>query len=186
MISRSRHVHYPGTPRDQPKLGRADPVRSWLPTAIAIGAVLAVSSATALVSGVSASPRPVLQLHPPTGSAARSSRPDRTDWEKIKTAGRLRTTALTPHRTARFRAFAAELGLRELVSIHPLAPGRCATAVVYLYNNLLDLDNAFAGENWTPLRRAVTTEPSIEACAPRPSKQHHARPPRSGSPSVRR
>jgi hypothetical protein len=104
----------------------------------------------------------------------RSSRPDRADWQKIKNAVRLRTMALAPHHIARFRAFAAELGLRELVSIHPLAPGRCATAAKYLYNNLLDLDNAFPHENWTPLRRAVAKEPSIEACAPRPSRQHHA------------
>jgi hypothetical protein len=82
--------------------------------------------------------------------------------------------ALARHRTARFRAFAAELGLRELVSIHPLAPGRCANAVIYLYNNLLDLLNAYPGENWTPLRRAVASEPSIHTCAPRPSAQHDA------------
>jgi hypothetical protein len=85
----------------------------------------------------------------------------------------LRNLALKPHRTAHFRAFAAHLGLKELVSIHPLRPGRCATAVTYLYNNLLDLDNAYPGENWTPLRRAVAKEPSTHACAPRPSTQHH-------------
>ena len=82
--------------------------------------------------------------------------------------------ALAPHRTARFRAFAAYLGLTELVSIHPLKPGRCATAVTYLYNNLLDLENAYPGENWNPLRRAVANEPSTHACAPR--RQHDARP----------
>ncbi|MFL5862781.1 MAG: hypothetical protein ACJ780_18710 [Solirubrobacteraceae bacterium] len=126
------------------------------------------------VSDVSGSSRPARPPHTSSASAARSSRPNRADWEKIKNAARLRTMALAPHRTARFRAFAAYLGLKELVSIHPLAPGRCATAVIYLYNNLLDLDNAFPGENWTPLRRAVAKEPSIEACAPRPSRQHQA------------
>ena len=48
-----------------------------------------------------------------------------------------------------------------------LAPGRCLTAVTYLRNNLLDLENAYAGENFEPLRRAVAREPSIQACAPR-------------------
>ena len=141
-------------------------------TATAIAAGLIASSATAAVSDDSVSPRPALRSHTPTGSAARSSRPNRADWEKIETAARLRRTALARHRTAHFRAFAASLGLRELVSIHPLAPGRCATAVTYLYDNLLDLENAYPGENWNPLRRAVAKEPSIHACAPRPSTRH--------------
>jgi hypothetical protein len=140
-------------------------------TATAIAAVLIASSATAAVSGASAT-RPALRPHTPTPSAARSSRPNRADWEKIETAARLRRTALARHRTAHFRAFAASLGLSELVSIHPLAPGRCATAVTYLYDNLLDLANAYPGENWNPLRRAVAKQPSIHACAPRPSTRH--------------
>ena len=101
-------------------------------------------------------------------AATRPTRPDHADWEKITAAAGLRHLALAPHRTARFRAFSASLGLHELITIHPLGPGRCATAVVYLYNNLLDLDNAQPGENWTPLRRLVAKEPSISACAPRP------------------
>ncbi len=104
-------------------------------------------------------------------SATRPSRPDTADWQKIKTAARLRRTALAPHRTAHFRSFAASLGLSELVTVHPLAPGRCRTAVIDLYNNLLDLENAYPGENWNPLRRAVGKEPSVNACAPRPPRQ---------------
>lgn len=119
-------------------------------TAAAIAAVLMASSAPA---------------------AAGASRPNRADWQKIEAAASLRRMALAPHRTARFRAFAAELGLRELLTIHPLARGRCLTAVRYLYNNLLDLSNAFPGENWIPLRRAVAREPSIQACAPRAAKR---------------
>jgi hypothetical protein len=135
-------------------------------TATAIAAVLIGISATTAVSSASASPRPALPPHASTASAARSTRPDRADREKIQTAARLRAAALAPHRTARFRAFAAYLGLTELVSIHPFGPGRCATAVTYLYN-------AYPGENWNPLRRAVAKQPSIHACAPRP-KQHDA------------
>ncbi|MGZ6617265.1 MAG: hypothetical protein ACXVFQ_22930 [Solirubrobacteraceae bacterium] len=45
--------------------------------------------------------------------------------------------------------------------------------MTYLYNNLLDLENAYPGENWNPLRQAVAKEPPIRACAPRPSKQHN-------------
>ena len=164
----------PGKPPAPQTTGRTDTAHRRMLTATAITAILIGSSATAAVSGASASPRPALRPHTPTGSAARSSRPNRADWEKIETAARLRRTALARHRTAHFRAFAASLGLSELVSIHPLAPGRCATAVTYLYNNLLDLDNAYPGENWNPLRRAVAKEPSIHACAPRPSTRHDA------------
>jgi hypothetical protein len=151
---------------------RSDAVHRRMLTATAIAAVLIGSSATAAVRGAYASPLPAPSPHASTGSAARSSHPNRADWETIQTAARLRNMALAPHRTAHFRAFAASLGLSELVSIHPLAPGRCATAVIYLYNNLLDLENAYLGENWTPLRRAVAKEPSTHACAPRPSTQH--------------
>jgi hypothetical protein len=142
-------------------------------TAIAIAAGLIGSSATA-ASSVSASPRPALPPHTATGSAARSSRPDRADWEKIKAAARLRDLGLAPHRTAHFRSFAGSLGLSQLATIQPLAPGRCQVALRYLYGNLLDLKDAQPGENWTPLRRLVAKEPSIDACAPRSPKPHDA------------
>ncbi len=134
-------------------------------TASLIAAVLLSNLTVAAVGRMSASrpPRPERSA----GSTALSSRPDRTDWEKIKNAAHLRTLALAPHRTVHFRTFAAFLGLSELASVHPLAPGRCLTAVIYLHNNLLDLENAYPGENWNPLRRAVEKEPSIQACAPR-------------------
>ena len=147
--------------------GRAHPALRPLLTAIAIAAVLIGSTATAAVSSVTVSPRLTRPPHISTGRAATSSRPNRADWEKIENAVRLRTMALALHRTARFRAFAAYLGLTELVSVQPIAPGPCATAVTYLYNNLLDLDNAYPGEDWAPLRRAVAKEPSIHACAAR-------------------
>ena len=109
-------------------------------------------------------------------AATRPTRPDHADWLKIQAAAGLRRLALAPNRTARFRAFSANLGLTELTTIHPLGPGPCATAVIYLYNNLLDLDNAQPGENWNPLRRLVAKEPPITACAPR-----HSHPPQGPS-----
>jgi hypothetical protein len=118
--------------------------------AIAIAAVVLGGGPPALAAGA----------HLPT-------RPNKADWHKIQTAAHLRKMALARHRTARFRSFAASLGLGQLASIHPLAPGRCRNAVIDLFNNLLDLENAFPGENWNPLRRAVAKEPSIHACAPR-------------------
>jgi hypothetical protein len=108
---------------------------------------------------------------PVNASATLPSRPNKADWHKIQAAASLRTMALGRHRTARFRSFAAMLGLVQLASIHPLAPGRCRNAVIDLHNNLLDLENAVPGENWNPLRRAVAKEPSIHACAPRRALQ---------------
>jgi len=119
-------------------------------TAIAIAAFLIGGPATVMASA----------------SVTVATRPDKGDWQKIQAAARLRTTALERHRTARFRSFAATLGLEQLASIHPLAPGRCRNAVIDLHNNLLDLENAVPGEKWNPLRRAVAKEPSIKACAP--------------------
>lgn len=158
--------------------------RMLIATAMAVFLIGGSATATATVRGASSSPRPALPPHASTGSFVRSSGPDRADREKIQTAARLRSTALAPRRTARFRAFAAELGLGVLVSIHPLRPGRCATAVTYLYNNLLDLEDAYPGENWNPLRRAVAKEPSTRACTPRPQTPRFISRPREFSLST--
>jgi hypothetical protein len=157
----------PGTPPARQKPRTADPVRKRMLTATAIAAALIGSSATT-ASSVSASPRPALPPHTTT----RPSRPDRADWEKIKSAARLRDLGLAPHRTAHFRSYAGFLGLSQLEMIQPLAPGRCQTALTYLYGNLLDLRDAQPGENWAPLRRFVAKEPSIRACAPRRARPH--------------
>jgi hypothetical protein len=114
-----------------------------------------------------------LALFSASASAALPKRPNKADWHKIQAAARLRTTALERHRTARFRSFSAMLGLDQLSSIHPLGPGKCRNAVIDLHNNLLDLSEAFPGENWNPLRRAVAKEPSIQACAPKKKRASH-------------
>jgi hypothetical protein len=141
-------------------------------TAIAIAIFLIGSQAAPAAIRVSTSSRSGSAQNPQSAPATLSSRPNKADWNKIKTAARLRDMALAPHRTAHFRSFTATLGLGQLASIHPLAPGRCRTAVIDLHNNLLDLADAFPGENWGPLRRAVAKQPSIHACAPR---HKHAR-----------
>jgi hypothetical protein len=134
-------------------------VRRCILTVAVLGVACVTSSASAAMSP------------PSTRLGARPSRPDHAGWIKIKTAGGLRALALAPHRTARFRAFAASLGLTELASVHPPGPGPCLIAVRDLFNNLLDLANARPGENWDPLRRIVAKEPSIGACAPRPARR---------------
>jgi hypothetical protein len=136
-------------------------------TATAIAAVLIASPASA-ASSAGASPSSAVRAH----TATRSSHPDQADWQKIKAAARLRNLGLAPHRTARFRSFAGYLGLSQLTTIQPLAPGRCRLALRYLFGNLLDLQDAYPGENWAPLRRLVAKEPSIRACAPRQARPH--------------
>jgi hypothetical protein len=138
---------------------------------LTVTAVTAVLMAVATAGAGRASPSPRFAQargHPRSmRPTTRRVRPDRADWETIKAAAHSRDLGLERHRTAHFRAFAGYLGLNELSTIQPLAPGRCRAAVRALYGNLLDLANAHPGENWAPLRRFVAKEPSIRACAPR-------------------
>lgn len=132
-------------------------------------ALIAGSAATAGISTAGASPRSTQTNGRDLvmASVTRPALPDRADWERIQAAARFRSIGLARHRTAHFRAYAGSLGLSELETIQPLAPGPCREALTYLYGNLLDLQDAQPGENWTPLRRLVAREPSIRACAPR-------------------
>jgi hypothetical protein len=113
--------------------------------------------------------RPTTPSQPPPHPAARAprqSRLDAADWATVHNVVRLRTMALAPGRTATYRSFAAYMGLTALLHLHPVRPGRCAIAISYLYDNLLDLHNAYAGENWRPLRRLIRTQPLLNVCAP--------------------
>ncbi|HEX3978422.1 MAG TPA: hypothetical protein VHW96_19280 [Solirubrobacteraceae bacterium] len=140
--------------------------------AIASTALLIAGSGIAAASTGPASPRSATAGGGITWNVrGRPPRPNRADWERIRAAAGLRRLALAPHRSAHFRAYAAGLGLSELTTIRPLGPGPCATAVTYLYDNLLDLHQAAPGENWSPLRRLVAQAPPIRACAPPQSKR---------------
>ncbi len=140
--------------------------------AIASAALLIGCSGIATASTGPASPRSATAGGGITWNVrGRPARPNRADWERIRAAAGLRRLALAPHRSAHFRAYAAFLGLSELTTIRPLGPGPCATAVTYLYDNLLDLQDASPGENWNPLHRLVAKEPPIRACAPPQSRR---------------
>jgi hypothetical protein len=133
--------------------------------------ILTVTAVAAvLMAGTAAGTSQARSRHHSTPPTARRVRPDHADWLTIMAAAHTRDLGLARHRTAHFRAFAGDLGLNELATIHPLAPGRCEDAVTALHGNLLDLANAHPGENWEPLRRFVAREPSIRACAPRRSQ----------------
>jgi hypothetical protein len=136
--------------------------------------LVAVSIAAIAVSSGdhTAPPAPARTAPLPAPPVARSTRPTAAGWETIKEAAHVRRLALGLDRTAYYRAFAAYMGLSGLVGLAPILPGRCSAAVHYLYDNLLDLLHAYTGEDWTPLRRAIATEPSLRSCTPRPALQY--------------
>lgn len=134
------------------------------------GVLVAVAVAVAMItlagpSRTTASGRTVRET---ATHLRRSSRLDATGWAAVRAAARLRAMALAPGRTAAYRSFAARMGLEELLSLHRTRPGRCADAVLYLYNNLLDLHDALPGEDWRPLRHLVRRQPSLNLCEPKP------------------
>ena len=68
------------------------------------------------------------------------------------------------------------LGLGGLMSLHPILPGGCATAVSYLYDNLLDLHDAYPGEDWRPLRRLIRqARPPLGRLCPEDDSRCHIR-----------
>lgn len=142
-------------------LGRAQ--QALIATAVAAALVAA---SVPLWSGGQHSPP---ATHHPTLTALvrRPQSAGDANWQAIKAAAWLRDNALQPRHTAFHRQFAAFMGLEQLMGLHPIRQGRCATAVSYLYDNLLDLRDAYTGEDWTPLRQAVATQPSLGVCAPR-------------------
>ena len=145
-----------------------------LPRAIGIAvvalAVAVIASTTIAMFAGAGSKRSTNQALPARNTVAyapRTPRLDASDWVIVENAIRLRAMALAPGRTALYRSFAAYMGLSGLITLHPVKGGRCAIAVSYLYDNLLDLHDAYSGENWRPLRRLIRKQPPLAACAPK-------------------
>jgi hypothetical protein len=139
----------------------------WMPGVLSFAAALSIAAvASSCAQEITpATPRSPRTSIAPTGRT--SSRLDAIGWLKVRQAVHLRTMALAPKRTALYRAFAADMGLQSLMGLRPVRGGRCAVAVLYLYDNLRDLLDAYPGENWQPLRRLIAKQPSLFACAPR-------------------
>jgi hypothetical protein len=131
-----------------------------------VAAAIALTATIVMLSSTSAN-RATTPSRIPVAYTTRTSRLDAADWATVENAVRLRTMALRPGRTALYRAFAAYMGLNGLLSLHPVLPGRCATAMSYLYDNLLDLRHAYPGEDWRPLRRLIRKQPALSVCAPK-------------------
>jgi hypothetical protein len=91
-------------------------------------------------------------------------RPSAGDYTTIRTAVAVRDDALFHQKDWRRRSATAALGLQTLLTVR-VGRGRCAAYVSQLYGNLLDLHEAYAGEDWTPLIRLVRRQPRLsEAC----------------------
>ena len=138
----------------------------WLLWALGIAAALlimavAISRGRDTTRAMPATPRISVVKIGPT-----SSRVDAGGWLRIRQAVHLRTMALGANRTAFYRSFAAYMALHNLMGLRPVRHGRCAVAVLYLYNNLRDLLDAYPGESWQPLRVLIARQPSLSTCAP--------------------
>jgi hypothetical protein len=135
----------------------------------ALAVAVAVIAMIATLASTAAS-RPTTQWRDTAAHTGRPSRLDAAGWATVQSVVRLRAMALVPGRTARYRSFAASMGLSGLMSLHPIRPGRCATAISYLYDNLLDLHDAYPGEDWRPLQRLIRKQPPLSVCAPKLSR----------------
>ncbi len=163
--------------RTRPRLRRALPQawpRAGFGTALATAGTMITVIVVILMLG-GAGRRPAVTHDPRAPRAVadvrRTYELQAADWTVVQNAVRLRAMALSPGRTALYRAVAAGMALRGLMTLRPILPGRCTVAVSYLYDNLLDLDNAYPGEDWQPLRRLTKKQPSLNRCAPRGTPQ---------------
>ncbi len=99
---------------------------------------------------------------------SRSQWPDQANYNTIVVASNVRDQALHL-RAWDQKAYAAELGLDTLVTLeHTMFPGRCASFVAHLYAELMDLHDAYPGENWHPMLVVVSRDPTVASqCRPK-------------------
>jgi hypothetical protein len=105
--------------------------------------------------------------------AARGDRPPRSPWPSAADYGAIVSARLVIEQALRERdwrskAYGALLGLKVLLTIHPMAGGRCAWLVNRTYDELRDFVDAYQGENWAPMVTVVAHDPPVTICrAPR-------------------
>lgn len=94
--------------------------------------------------------------------------PDSGNYTTIVLATRARDQAL--HLKAwNQKAYAAQLGLDTLVTLeHTMLLGICANYVAHLYDELLDLHDAYPGEEWHPMSVVVSHDPTAASQCRRP------------------
>jgi hypothetical protein len=62
------------------------------------------------------------------------------------------------------KSYGALLGMKALMTIHPIASARCAWFVNRTYDELRDLLDAYPGENWAPMVTVVHHDPPVTIC----------------------
>jgi hypothetical protein len=65
-----------------------------------------------------------------------------------------------------------------------MLPGRCAQFVAHLYDELADLNQAYAGENWQPLVKDVAHDPSAQSQCLAPRTGPKPKPTRTSTPQI--
>jgi hypothetical protein len=104
--------------------------------------------------------------------------PSDADYMTIKVAVGVRDRALFERTDWRTKSLSASLALRRLLTVR-MAPGQCAAFVTFLYGNLLDLHEAYPGEDWRPLIRLVRRHATLKSsCAQRADRSQ----PQDGAP----
>ena len=136
------------------------PIQRVLPIAVAVLAAGCGGGAGG-TGGVSSSAG---QLRP----AVLAPWPSAADYTTIRAAVAVRDHALFRETDWRRKSLAAALGLQTLVTVR-VGPGPCAAFVTSLYGNLLDLHEAYRGEDWRPLIRFVRRQPKLATVCEHPT-----------------
>jgi hypothetical protein len=99
--------------------------------------------------------------------------PDPANYNAIIVAVKVRDQALHHLKAWNEKAYAAQLALGTLATLAgTMLPGRCARFVAHLYDELADLSQAYAGENWQPLLQVVAHDPSARSQCSAPRTAH--------------
>jgi len=129
------------------------PIHRVLPIAVA---VLAAGCGGGGASSTGSTSSPSVRA----GPALLGPWPSAADYTTIKAAVAVRDHALYRETDWRRKSLTAALGLQTLITVR-VGPGPCATFVTSLYGNLLDLHEAYRGEDWRPLIRYVRHQPKL-------------------------
>jgi hypothetical protein len=118
--------------------------------------------------------RPALGDSSTTAGALRW--PGKADYNAIAVAVKVRNQALRLTASNQ-KAHAAQLGMTTLVPLeHTMATGPCAAFVAHIYDELMDLNQAYPGEDWRPMVRVVAHDPSVVSQCASPGVRAHLGP----------
>jgi cellulase/cellobiase CelA1 len=95
--------------------------------------------------------------------------PDPANYTTIVIAAKVRNQALHL-RPWNEKAYAAQLALRTLMTLAgTMRAGKCADFVNHIFDELMDLSQAYRGEKWKPMFVVVAHDPSVasQCAAPR-------------------